>query len=310
MKALAIAARDTQPAVQEVPQPQPDAGEVLVAVEAASINGFDRSVAAGYVWDMIPHEFPVVLGRDLVGTVTAIGHGVDTVAVGDRVAAVIPGMGLGPRTGSLTEYVSVPASAITPVPPSVATEAAAVIGLAGIAAHDAIEALNINRGEVVLISGATGGVGSIALQLAVAAGATVIATARPGRAHDYARSIGGAHTVDYTGDVATAAKTIAANGVDKALHAAGDPSVVGQVVRSGGTVTSTLGAGTEQFGRDDITVRAIMAAATADKLAQLLDHVASGKLRVNVEATIPLERAHEALKTFADGTLGKVLVTH
>ena len=93
------------------------------------------------------------------------------------------------------------------------------------------------------------------------------------------------------------------------MHAADDASVIVQVLRTGATVVSTLGASTEQFGRDDVTVNAIMAAATADKLARLLDHVADGTLRVNVEATIPLERADEALKTFADGTLGKVLVT-
>ena len=86
MKAFAIASRDTQPTVQDLPNPQPAPGEVLVQVEAASVNGFDLSVAAGYVWDMIPHEFPVVLGRDLVGLVTAVGDGVEDFAVGDRVA--------------------------------------------------------------------------------------------------------------------------------------------------------------------------------------------------------------------------------
>lgn len=86
MKAFAIAARDDSPALQDLPQPQPAAGGVLVAVEAASVNGFDLSVAAGRVWDMLPHEFPVVLGRDFVGTVTSVGDGVREVAVGDRVA--------------------------------------------------------------------------------------------------------------------------------------------------------------------------------------------------------------------------------
>lgn len=75
MKAFAITARDSQPALQDLPQPRPAAGEVLVEVEAASVNGFDLSVAGGYVWDMLPHEFPIVLGRDLVGTVTAAGDG-------------------------------------------------------------------------------------------------------------------------------------------------------------------------------------------------------------------------------------------
>lgn len=308
MKAFAITARDSQPALQDLPQPQPAAGEVLVEVEAASVNGFDLSVAGGYVWDMLPHEFPVVLGRDLVGTVTAAGDGVDNVEAGDRVAGVVPGVALGPRTGSFAEQVSLPASAVTRIPSGVGAHDAAVIGLAGIAAHDALEALGVQRGQTVLISGATGGVGSIALQLA-AAGATVIATARPGQEEEYVRGLGAAHTVDYTGDVAAAVRAIAPHGADKALHAAGDAAAIGKVMRAGGGVASTLAVTAEQLGRDDVTVTGIMAAATAGKLARLLDHVASGNLRVNIEARVPLDRAHEALKTFADGTLGKVLIT-
>lgn len=98
MKAFAITARDTQPAIQDLPAPEPAAGEVLVEVEAASVNGFDLSVAAGYVWDMIPGiEFPVVLGRDLVGTVTAVGDGVEGLSAGD------PGRRRHPRHGARPE---------------------------------------------------------------------------------------------------------------------------------------------------------------------------------------------------------------
>ena len=283
MKTFAIPARNAAPALQEVPQPQPAAGEVLVAVEAASVNGFDLSVAGGYVWDMLPREFPVVLGRDFVGAVASVGDG--------------------------AEQVAVPAAAVTVVPSGVDVHDAAGIGLAGIAAHDALEALGLQPGEVVLISGATGGVGSIAVQRAVAAGATVIATARPGQEEDYVRGLGATHAVDYTSDLVPAVHAIAPDGVDKALHAAGDPAAIGKVTRAGGAVASTLGVTAEQFGRDDIAVTAIMAAATAGKLAQLLADVASGKLRVNIEAAVPLERAHEALQAFSDGTLGKVLVT-
>ena len=310
MKAFAITARDTQPTVQDLPTPEPATGEVLVAVEAASVNGFDLSVAAGYVWDMIPGiEFPVVLGRDLVGTITATGEGVDGFSVGDRVAAVIPGMALGPKTGALAEYVALPASAVTAVPSGVDLQQAAVIGLAGIAAHDAVEALDIQAGETVLISGATGGVGSIATQLAVAAGATVIGTAQPGQEEEYVRSLGAAHTVDYTGDVSTAVKAIAAQGVDKIVHAAGNPAALATTLKAGGAAASTLGATAEQFGREDVTVATIMAGATAEKLAALLKRVANGGLRVNIETAIPLESAPDAFAAFADGTLGKVVIT-
>ncbi|MEP7738897.1 NADP-dependent oxidoreductase [Nocardioides sp. 31GB23] len=309
MKAYALTARDTQPAPSDLPNPDVGAGEVLVDVEAASVNGFDLSVAAGYVFDMLPHEFPVVLGRDFVGTVSAVGDGVETMAVGDRVAGVIPGMYLGPRTGAFADHVAVTADAVTKVPEGVGVTDAAVIGLAGIAAHDAVAALDVQPGDVVLVSGATGGVGSIALQLARAAGATVIATARPGTEDEYVRSLGATHTVDWSGGVAVAVREHAPEGVDKALHSAGDAATIGQTLRAGGAVATTLGATAEQLGRDDVTLAPIMAAATADKLAALLDHVAQGNLRVNVEASVPLDRTQEAFALFADGTLGKVLIT-
>ncbi|MDO8106395.1 NADP-dependent oxidoreductase [Isoptericola sp. b441] len=308
MKAFAIIDRDIQPDVQDLPQPEPGAGEVLVEVEATSVNGFDLSIAAGYVWDMLPHEFPVVLGRDLVGAVTAVGDGVETIAVGDRVAGVIPGMALGARTGSIAEYVALAATAVTRVPAGVDAQQAAVIGLAGVAAHDAVEALDIQPGETVLVSGATGGVGSIAVQLAAAAGATVIATAQPGQEEEYVRSLGAAHTVDYTGDVSAAVSAIAADGVDKVVHAAGDGAALAATLRAGGILASTLGATAEAVGRQDVTVAPIMAEATAGKLAALLGRVATGDLRVNVSTAIPIDRAPEAFAAFTGGKLGKVLI--
>lgn len=210
---------------------------------------------------------------------------------------------------TFTEYVAVQADAVTAVPSGVDAQQAAVIGLAGVAASDALQALGIQRGETVLISGATGGVGSIAVQLAAAAGATVIGTARNGQEDEYVRGLGAAHTVDYTGDIAGTVKAIAPQGVDKVLHAAGDAAALGATLNAGGTLASTRGASAEEVGREDVTVAPIMAAATAGKLAVLLEQVVNGDLRVNVETAIPLERAPEAFAAFADGTLGKVLIT-
>ena len=138
--------------------------------------------------------------------------------------------------------MSLPALANDCVPSGVDAHAAAVVGLAGIAAHDALEALDVQPGETVLMSGATGGVGSIAVQLAVAAGETVIATARPGQEEEYVRGLGAAHTVDFAGDVAAAVQAIAPEGVDKALHSPAMPPTIAGLVRAGGTVASTLAA--------------------------------------------------------------------
>jgi NADPH:quinone reductase-like Zn-dependent oxidoreductase len=112
-----------------------------------------------------------------------------------------------------------------------------------------------------------------------------------GQEEEYVRSLGAAHTVDYTGDIPAAVRAIAPRGVDKVLHAAGDAAALGAPLKAGGTIASTRGASAEEIGRQDVTVAPIMAAATADKLAALLDQVAAGTLRVNIETAIPLERA-------------------
>ena len=115
MKAFAIAARDAGPEFQELPDPQPASGEVVVAVQAASLNGIDAAVASGAVWDFMPHSFPVVLGRDFAGAVVALGEGVDDVAVGDRVAGTLsPLSPLGPA-GTFGEFATVPIDTVAPI---------------------------------------------------------------------------------------------------------------------------------------------------------------------------------------------------
>jgi NADPH:quinone reductase-like Zn-dependent oxidoreductase len=306
MKALAITGKDQAPAVLEVADPVPGQGQVRVAVAAASVNGFDLAVAAGRVWDGMPHTFPVVLGRDFVGTVDAVGDGVDDFQVGDRVAGLITGSSLGP--GAIGEYAVASTAGIAVLPDGVSITDAAAVGLAGIAGQDAIDALEVSEGDTVFIAGATGGVGSIAVQLAVAKGATVLATARPGEEEHFVLSLGAAHAVDYTNDLAAAVRAIVADGADKALHAAGDASAAATAVRSGGRLSSLLGATPELVGRDDISVVSVVARGTPEKLSRLLDHVANGRLHVQVTTTIPLDHADEALDVFAKGTLGKVLV--
>lgn len=306
MKALAIARKGDAPAVLDVPDPIAGTGEVRVRVDAASVNGFDLAIAAGHVWDVMPHTFPVVLGRDFVGVVDTVGDDVEQLRVGDRVAGAIVGPSLGP--GAIADYVIAAAADVTVVPEAVSVADAAALGLAATAAHDAVEALEVSRGETVLVAGATGGVGSVAVQLAVAQGGVVIATARPGEEESFVRSLGASHVVDYRGDVADAVRAVAPDGVSKALHAAGDPTSVATTVSPGGRLASMQGATAEQVGRDDITVVAVLAHTTAAKLAKLLDQVAGSRLRVRVALAVPFERAPDALAAFGGGTLGKVLV--
>jgi NADPH:quinone reductase-like Zn-dependent oxidoreductase len=306
MKAFAITARDAVPAVVDVPDAVPGPGEITLAVRAASINGFDLAVAGGMVWEMLPHSFPVVIGRDFAGTVEAVGEGVDA-TVGALVAGVNTKLELGP--GPIAERFTVDAASVADVPEGVTEVQAAGAGLAAVAALDLVDALRIGAGDKVLILGGTGGVGSFAIQLAAARGAQVLATARPGAASDFVRSLGASDAVDYSGDLSAAVRAIAPDGVNKVIHAAGDPAELAAALAPGATVASTLNATAEAVGRNDVDVVAVMAAYTPAKLTQLLDLVAAGQLRVEVADVYPLADAADALATFRTGKLGKLVVT-
>ncbi|MCU1613091.1 MAG: Alcohol dehydrogenase GroES domain protein [Frankiales bacterium] len=307
MRALAIEQRGAAPAVIEMKVPGPGPGEVRIAVEAASVNGFDLAVAGGYVWDAMPHTFPVILGRDFAGTVEDIGPDVTGPRVGDPVAGVITALELG--AGPIAEGLIVPAAAVAPVPAGVSTVQAAAVGLAGITALDAVDALDVGTGDVVLISGATGGVGAFAVQLAARRGARVLATARAGAAADLVRRLGATAAVDHTADLAGAVRAVAPEGVTKVLHAAGDPGVLAALLRAGGQLVSVVGATADQTDRDDVTITGVMATYTPEKLRGLLEQVAAGALTVPVAATHSLADAAAALADFGGHKLGKIVVT-
>ena len=307
MRALAFRSRSDKLAVQDIPATDPGPGQVQVAVEAASINGIDAAVAAGYLWDMLPAAFPVVLGRDMGGSVAAAGEGVTGFAPGDRVAGVITGMTLG--AGTIAELVTVDAGVLTAQPAGVSSVQAAGAGLAAVTAHDLIAALALTEADVVLVSGATGGVGAYAVQMASAGGAPVLATARPGEASDFVRGLGADAAIDYTRGPAAAVRAAAPEGVTAVVHAAGDVAALAALLSPGGRLVSALGATAEQAGRDDITVTGVMAVAEPEKFAALLASVAAGTLRVPVARTYPLDQATRALADFSGHKLGKLAIT-
>jgi NADPH:quinone reductase len=211
--------------------------------------------------------------------------------------------------GPIAEHIVVPASAVTAVPAAVSAAQAAALGLAGITAIDSVDALDVGAGDVVLVSGATGGVGSFAVQLAAARGARVLATARAGAATEYVRGLGATEAVDHPGDLAAAVRATAPEGVTKVLHAAGDAAVLAGLLTAGGRLASVVGATAEQAGRDDITVSGVMGTYAPKKLHGLLELVASGGLTVPVAGSHALDDATAALAAFGGGKLGKIVVT-
>ncbi|TCM45892.1 NADP-dependent oxidoreductase [Kribbella sp. VKM Ac-2568] len=304
-RALVIAERDEKPAIQEVPAQIPEAGQVRVAVEAASVNGIDAATAAGYLWDLMPHTFPVTLGRDFAGHVEAVGDGVTNVQVGDRVAGVITGMTLG--KGAIADSVTVDAGTTAVIPEAVSSAQAAGLGLVGLTATALLDALKLTADDTVLVSGATGGVGAVAVQLAAATGAKVIGTARPGAA-EFVRGLGAHEVVDYTADLGAAVQAVAPDGVTAVVHAAGDPATVAGVLLPGGRLASALGATPEQAGRDDVIVLPAMADATSEQLTKLLEATANGSLQVPLFHTYTFDEAHQAVSDFGSHKLGKLVI--
>jgi NADPH:quinone reductase-like Zn-dependent oxidoreductase len=167
----------------------------------------------------------------------------------------------------------------------------------------------LSAGQTVLIAGATGGVGSLAVQLASQAGARVIATAQGEEASRLARELGAAEVVDYTEDLAAQVRAAHPDGIDAVLHFAGAPGAVLPLVRDGGRLASTLVMSPEQIPSDTVTVKAIYAVPTAEVLNGLAEAVASGSLTVPVRRTYALEEVQAALGDFAQGALGKLVIT-
>jgi len=304
MRAIAVSDYGTPPSLIELPKPEPGPGEVLIRVRASSINGFDGAVAAGMLKGMMEHRFPVVLGKDFAGVVEALGEGASRFAIGDPVFGVVMKPYLG--DGSLGEYLVVGERyGIARVPQGLDLQTAGALGLAGTAARDSVDAVAPANGELVLISGATGGVGALTLQYALAAGADVIATARPGAEEEFVRGLGATQVVDYTGDLAAQVHVIAPDGVPAIVHLAGDGALLAGLLAAGGRLVSTLGFGPDQHA----SAVALMASPEAATLDRIAADVASGAVRVPVMRTYPLEATPQALADFGGSHQGKLAIT-
>lgn len=205
--------------------------------------------------------------------------------------------------GGFGEYVTVLEEiGIAALPAGVEAAAAGALGLAGTAAVDSLAAVSPQADETVLVSGATGGVGAIAVQYAAAAGARVIATARPGREVDFVRGLGASEVVDYTGDVAAQVRALSPDGVDVVLHFAGDGAELAGLLTEKGRLASTLGYGADQHPAATF----VYANPTAETLDRVAADVAAGRLNVPVERTYRLAEVPAALDEFAAGTCGKI----
>jgi NADPH2:quinone reductase len=199
MKAAFIRAVGTPDAIQWAEFPTPAAGkrQVLVRTEAVAVNPIDTYIRSGIVKAALPD--PYIIGCDIAGVVEAVGSDVEQYSVGDRVWG--SNQGLAGRQGTFAEFCAIDEQWLYPIPAGVSSESAAAGALVGITAHLGLFLHGgLKSGEVVFVNGGTGGVGSAVVQLAKAAGATVITTAgSPEKAAECLR-LGASHVIEYKTD--------------------------------------------------------------------------------------------------------------
>jgi NADPH2:quinone reductase len=313
MKAFALASAEGPGRLMDIPKPEIGTAEALVAVKAASVNGIDAYQATGALAGAMEHVFPTVLGRDFAGTVEAVGPEFEGFAVGDEVFGFVPARPPLER-GTFGEYlVAGPGTVLARKPAGLGFNEAAALPLAGAAALDLLDAIAAKRGDVVLIVGATGGVGSLAVQLAAQCGLIVIATAQA-EEDEFVRGLGAAETVDYSaGSVADAVRSHYADGIAALIDLVNQKPALTElasVVRPGGRVATSMNAAdVEQLASRQIVGTNVAAAPTAQKLSLLGELAGSGALRIHIHGQYPIDQADQALQAFRRGTRGKIVVT-
>jgi NADPH:quinone reductase-like Zn-dependent oxidoreductase len=297
--------------LSETARPEPGEGEVLVAVEASSVNGHDALVRAGGLKMVSGRRFPIGLGLDFAGIVTATGPGAQQYAVGDRVWGMVH-----PRrrhvTAGAAEYVAVRADRISPAPGVLSAPQAASLVVTGATALIALrDKVHLARGEKILVRGAAGGVGTAAVQLARALGGQVTALARAAHAEEL-HKLGADDVVDYTqiapsrlGPFDVILDTV---GTDLGRYRArlaprGRMVTVGL---SGPAIAAVIKSSVHGARR----IRAFSANPDTTVLRALAEYADSGALRPVIEAVYPLAEIAAAHRAFERrGGLGKQVIT-
>ena len=293
-----------------LPVPRPDPDEVLIAVNTAGVASWDASVRE-HPSEIKHSKFPLVLGTDGAGTIAAVGSQVRGFSVGD---AVYSYSWDNPKGGFYAEYVAVPAKLVGHVPSGMSLKDAGAIGTTGLTAIQGIDdALHLKPGETLIIHGASGGVGTLAVQFAKLRGVRVLATASGEDGLSLARQLGADAVVDGRhGDITAAAHAFAPSGVDAVLAFAGGDALERCIdaLRPGGRVAFPYGVSPEPKAGVSVGImiryNAISGPAEFERLNQAISAV---KLQVPIAAQYPLAeaaKAHERLE--AGHVLGKVVL--
>lgn len=289
--------------VDDRPRPTPGESQVLVRVFAAGVNPIDykiRDGSSGVAKKLGPDAFPLVLGRECCGEVAELGAGVTGLEVGQRVFGMAP---MGHPGGCYAEYVVLPATSLAPAPAGAPSATLGGTALAGTTAWTAVHDLGkVRSDDVVLVHGGGGGVGQLVVQMCVAAGAQVYATAS---ARHKAKLQGwGATHVDYATQDFTQVTTSPTLVIDGVYFGTYEPSL-DHLAPGGRIVMLPTLADLEPAKSRGIEISVPAISPDPERLGAIGRQVADGALQVEVSQVIPLEqvrRAHEAVETgHADG---------
>ena len=295
--------------MSELPRPTPISTELLVEVRAAGINPVDWKTRSGRGVSAWVGPPPFVLGWDVAGVVVETGFGVTLFEPGDRVF----GMPWFPRAASAyAEFVTAPSRQFARIPNELSFEEAAALPLAALTAWQAlVETAELGPGQTILIHGASGGVGHLAVQIAKARGATVIGTASAAK-HEWLESLGADQLVDYKEvDVKDSA-----TGVDVVLDLVGRHENLGELktLRDGGLLLAVPNGASEEAKHEaakrDIGVAELLVEPDGHAMQEIAAMVKGGRLKVELDRTFPLEdaaKAHELLES--SGVRGKLVLT-
>ncbi|MEU2715225.1 NADP-dependent oxidoreductase [Streptomyces sp. NPDC007205] len=288
----------------EVRDPKVGPDQVLVKVRAAAVNPVDWKCREGHLDALLDAVFPVVPGWDVSGVVVQPGAAVTEFAVGDEVIGYCREDFL--SRGTFAEYVAAPVRTLARKPRNLSFEEASGLPLAGLTAYQVlVKALEVERGETVLVHAAAGGVGSLAVQIAAHLGARVIGTASESH-HDYVRGLGG-EPVTYGEGLAERVRGLVPEGVDAAFDTIGGDTLrtSADLLAPAGRLASIADPEVAGYGGRYCFVRP-----DAEDLAELTRLAEAGAVSVHVQETFPLERTADAHRLNQEGrTRGKIVVT-
>ena len=305
MKAIRIHAygKSSELKIEETEKPKIGPNEVLIKIHDAGINPVDWKIRAGQLKEFMPSTFPLTMGQDFAGEAVEVGQKVREFAVGQRV--------FGFAEGSYAEFAAVNENKLAEMPKSMDFDMAASLPTPGLTAYQLLNKIVLVSGQKILIHGAAGAVGSLALQLAKYEGATVLATAM---ADDeaYLKEIG----VDKVIDFQTQRFEEFAKDLDAVIDLVGGETLARsyQCVKKGGIVISTVGpideAEAKKQGVKAIQFMMEPNAADLKEIAKLADQ---GKIKPRISSFMPFEKAREAQELNESGkSHGKIIlqVTH